>query len=190
MTPFADVDDLRSWLQEPDLDAAAATLALAAATAHIQGATGQTISAVAGDVVVFDGIDDQWLVLPQRPVTAVSAVAVNGVALAPGDWTLSGSRIYRYTGWNRVLTVGGWGRTPTLISVTYDHGYDPVPDDVVGAALGIAAELASNPDGLIAEDIDDYRRRWAESASPAAQMLLDGVVRRYGVRARSVRLSR
>lgn len=192
MDPLADLADLRAWMQDPTLDAGTAAVVLAAASGTVRGQTGQDFSLVTDDTIVLDGVDDEWLGLPQRPVTAVSAVSINGAALAVGGWTLSGSRIYRYNGWNHALVVASansYGRAPTLVTVTYDHGYAVIPDDVKAVTLAVAADIAGNPAGLIAETIDDYT--WRRSETPegtATQMLLAAVIRRYGVGARSVRL--
>jgi hypothetical protein len=194
MDPLADVAELRAWLQDPNFDGGTAAVVLAAASGTVRGQTGQDFSLVTGDTVVLDGSEDDWLYLPQRPVTAVSAVDINGAALPVGGWTLSGSRIYRYNGWNHAMVLASsnsYGRAPTLITITYDHGYATIPDDVKAATLAVAADIAGNPAGLIAETIDDYT--WRRSETPegtATQMLLAAVVRRYGVGARSVRLHR
>jgi hypothetical protein len=178
-------------MQDPALDAGLAGLQLAVASGRVRAEVGQDFTAVTDDTVVLDGVGDQWLALPQRPVTAVTAVTVNDVAQDATSWTLSADRLYRRCGWDRGDTdVYGYG--PTLVSVTYDHGYAVIPDDVKGVTLMLASDLISNPQGLTAEDIDDYKWRRSESATattPAAT-LMAAVVRRYGARSRSVRLVR
>jgi hypothetical protein len=192
MDLLAPVEDLQAWLQDPGLDPATAAVALAAASGVVRGRTGQDFTAVVADTVVLDGMEDQWLTLPQRPVTAVTAVAINGVTQGALSWWLSGSRLYRWRGWNRALVSSAstaFGLAPTLITVTYDHGYDEIPDDVKGAVLAIAADIVTNPAGLVSENIDDYTWRRSESpAGTAAGVLLAAVVRRYGTRVRTVRL--
>lgn len=196
--PFATIADLRVWLQDPVLDSAAATLFLAAATAAIQAATGQDFTYLAGDVVTLIGDDDRWLTLPQRPVIAVSAVSIDGTAQTAAGWRLAGARLWRYSGWGYggALVANSShsydGRAPTAVTVTYNHGYVTIPEDVRTATLAVAADIASNPGGLLSETIDDYTWRRSESATgTAAGLLLAGVVRRYGAStARSVRVDR
>lgn len=193
MDLLATSEDLRAWMQDPDIDEATATVVLAAASGHVRGAVGQDLSLTWGDTVVLDGVAEQWLSLPQRPVIAVTAVTINGATVPSADWTLSGSRLYRWAGWNRVLVMTAstsYGRAPTLVAVTYDHGYPEIPDDIKGATLAMAADILANPTGLLSENIDDYTwRRSDTTTGTAAGMLLRDVVRRYGVRARSVRLA-
>lgn len=197
-SPFALPAELATWLGDPDLDATAATMFLAAATATVVSETGQDFHYVAGDVVTLIGDDDRWLLLPQRPVVAVSAVSVDGTAQTAASWTLAGSRLWRHCGWGSAyggLSVanGTWsgGCAPTAVTVTYDHGYVTIPADVKAATLAVAADMASNPAGLLSESIDDYTwRRSDTAAGAAAGLLLATVVKRYGASgARSVRLS-
>lgn len=186
MEPLATVEELRLWVQDPALDAATATVLLVAASAQVRAATGQDFTAVSGDTIVLDGVEGEWLALPQRPVTAVSSVAINDTTLDASGWTLSGNRIYRWHGWQG--QTSSWG--PTLVTVTYDHGYVEIPDDVRSATLALAADMLANPQGLTDEQIDDYRwRRDAQAAAAApSQALLAAVVRTYRGTARSVRL--
>lgn len=188
MDPLAPVADLKTWLQDPGLDDAYAYLMLTVASGQVRAACGQDFTAVAGDTVTLDGTSEEWLALPQRPVTAVTAVEVNGVAVDATSWTLSSHRLYRRGGWDRGYYTA---TAPPLVSVTYDHGYAVIPDDVAAATLAIAAEIVANPQGLTAEDIDDYKwRREGGGATAPSATLLDAVIRRYAPRARSVRLGR
>lgn len=196
MDPLASVEELvllALHAQGVVLDEDYAGLVLSFASGTVRAETGQDFTAVTDDELVLDGIGEAWLTLPQRPVTAVSSVSVNGTELAATEWTLSGNRLYRHGGWNRAYVSGNssWpGRAPTVLTVVYDHGYAVVPDDVRAATLMVAAEMVANPQGLTAEDIDDYRWRRSDSApSPAADALAT-LVRRYNPRARSVRLAR
>jgi len=49
----------------------------------------------------------------------------------------------------------------STLSVTYDHGYSPVPDVIVAVCRRMALRAFLNPTGLISEDvaIDDYTRK-------------------------------
>ena len=96
LSPFATAAELAATVQAP-VDAAAAELALASASAVIRKWTRQTITRVADDVVRLRVIDPCELVLPQRPVVSVSEVKVNALVLT--DWVLSGDRLLRTGGW-------------------------------------------------------------------------------------------
>jgi len=117
--PFATAQELAQLLGlvVPD-DLARWQMVLELASAEIRGHTGQTLSEVTGDVVVFEPTWSQTLYLPERPVTAVTLVTVEAVATT--DYRLLDERkIVRGSDPN-VLTSLSWSRGAT---VTYTHGY-------------------------------------------------------------------
>lgn len=194
---LASPSDLASFLQE-DVDTATATLLMETATGIIQATVGQRIVQVIDDVVVLDleACDRSlWLDLPQRPVTAVSAVMVGATAVPSGDYAvqLSRGRLWRRTGW-KLATTMSW-LAPSTVTVTYTHGY-PAGDQRLQAARQAALSLASsayaNPSGATREQIDDYQVAYEAmsarmDAAPALQTLLR---RRYGRPAGSVQLAK
>ncbi|MGH2374665.1 MAG: hypothetical protein ACRDIC_14515, partial [bacterium] len=78
--PFATATEFFEWtgLQVPD-DMARIQALLDAASAKIRRYTGQILSEVTADVVVVQPSDRPVLILPERPVTAVTTVLVSGV---------------------------------------------------------------------------------------------------------------
>ena len=118
---------------------------LASASAVIRKYTGQTLSQVVGDVVTIQPMYSlttgqafplpgaaygQVILLPQRPVTAVSIVA-NSVSVTAFVFTSSG--IVSRTDGN------GW---PYGATVTYTHGFDELSDEYA-AIKNICLEAAS-----------------------------------------------
>ena len=133
--PFASVAEFAIYLQREltpaEIDAA--DLLLAIATANIRrAADNQTISLVLGDTHTVRTTAPA-IVVPQRPVLTVDAV------------TLDGNPVTTYT-WDGDDTIVGAGRG--LVSVTYSHGYEPIPDDVKGLCLDIAARGFLTPHGV------------------------------------------
>jgi len=157
LPPFATAAELAATVQAP-VDAAAAELALASASAVIRKWTRQTITRVADDVARLRVIDCDELVLPQRPVVSVSEVKVNALVL--NDWVLSGDRLLRMGGWRYLPGTSSYP-DPGIVQVTYTHGWDEVPDDVRAVCLDLAASTVSNPGMLRQESIDDYSRTLA-----------------------------
>lgn len=158
MPSFASPDDLAALLKKPFTaqEREQALRLLAGATARIRAVTDQWISEVEGDVWVTDAPADRVLWLPQRPVSTVTQVLVDGVAVT--DWRLRGSRLVRSCAW-----WDGCGPVPEL-QVTYTHGYkdgDERLDLAVDACMAFAAAARSNPDGLKSESIDDYTRAFS-----------------------------
>lgn len=106
--------------------------ALAAASARFRAAVRHHVSHVDDDTVVLDGTGSESLLLPHSPVTAVSAVVVEG-----SDVT---EQVQRSTE-GMLRYPGGFPDTLGAVSVTYSHGYDPVPDEIADVVLS-AAETA------------------------------------------------
>lgn len=157
LPPFATAADLAAVMQS-SVDAAAADLALASASAVIRRWTRQTITHVVDDVAQLRIIDCDQLVLPQRPVELVSQVMVNALVL--NDWVLSGDRLLRTGGWRYLPGTSSYP-DPGIVEVTYTHGWDEIPDDVRGICLDLASATLSNPAMLRQESIDDYSRTFA-----------------------------
>lgn len=192
MTMLATVEGLRSLLKE---DAAGltdddATLLVELATGAVQAAARQNLVRTTDDTITLMGTQDQWLDLPQGPVTAVTAVAIDGVAVTVGtDYKRFGARLWRRRGWARC-------DEPSEVTVTYTHGYedwDPKLGLARSAVLTVAARMFANPIGATGLSIDDYSQQFSGSSnSDLSGMVpahLQAVLRRtYGPRARMVRI--
>lgn len=183
-------EDLASLLEQ-DLDAYKATMLVECATAVVQATCGQPpqrLVAVAADEVELVGLAGAWLDLPQRPVTAVTAVEVDGEALtADTDFKVVGSRLWRSAGW-----ISTWGE-PTLVAVTYDHGYAGGHQSLQlarAATLSLIKGVYGNPDGAVRVAIDDYSAAYeAMSAQMDASPFLVARLRsQYGRPAGMVRV--
>lgn len=84
------------------------------------------------------------VVLPQRPVIDVTEVLVDG--LPPTDWWWRDDRVYL----PRILWRHGQHRPPRA-SVTYEHGFDPIPGNVSTIVLQSAARVLVNPSQIRSE---------------------------------------
>src|SRR5690606_41864707 len=85
-------------------------------TAVVQGEVRQRL-VQATDTISLVGTTESWLPLPERPVTEVSSVSLDGQPI--DDWQLHGSRLWRPDGW------AASAYEPTTVEVTYTHGYPP-----------------------------------------------------------------
>lgn len=152
MADLATLGDLTAVLQRTpaDLDEQAdMEAALARASAYVRRYTRQHIEQVS-ETITLDGVHGQWLFLPQRPVTAVASVVVDGTTLVADDdyrWSADGT-LYR--------VAATWAAYPRGISVTYTHGYATIPEDVVGVTATLAARQFDNPQGVRSETLDQY----------------------------------
>lgn len=156
---LATPEDLASLLQQ-DLDASTANLLLELATAKVQRAAGGQRILDVSDTAVIDVTDwcDPFLALPQRPIRAVTAVLLDGVAIT--DWALRSQMLWRAVGWMQSFDP------PSQVTVTYDHGYLA---DSQGLQLARDSTLAlarlgyGNPSGAESEAIDDYKVTFADA---------------------------
>lgn len=162
---FAEVSELNDFVNT-DVPEGTARLLLELVTAEVQGYTGQTISAVTGDVVTLLPVGETVLFLPELPVTAVATVVVDGTALVVTDdymWTPAG-----------VLTrrSNNWGVIPSSVVVTYSHGYAEIPGDIKLVCLQAAARALENPSGAVSEQVDgDYAVTYPHVAASAGAQL-------------------
>lgn len=157
------------------IDGDRAAMLLDIATETIRGETGQTISLVEDDEVTLVGAWGRCLVLPQKPVTDVSAVSIDGTALTSDQysWTRPGF-LWLPRGWTLTADTAfdtgtaHWGGPDLEVVVTYTHGVDPVPGFVRNICLAIAARMLANPDGVLAEQIDGYSVTYDRSSGGAS----------------------
>jgi hypothetical protein len=171
MALYASAAELASYLQK-DLDTATATLVLESASARF--AREAETAWTATNVTYTDTVDGSTtIVLPYRPVVAVSEVRINGVAIT--GWTLRNGVLYRTAGFGY---VHAW--PPDEVGVDLTYGYATVTDDVRGAVLEMAAQAYEIPVGaLISETIDDWAVRYATTGggvqlTPSAAALAAG----------------
>lgn len=161
-----------------------ATILLEVATGIVQGEVGQILVEVVGDEVGILGTTDSWLALPERPVTEVTSVELDGDLIT--DYQVYGSRLWRTDGW------AATSYEPSKVTVTYDHGY-PEGDrglELARSAVLVLAAGSAAGSGVLRESIDDYRVAYQEMATrmEAAPHMRKALRRRYGRGAGLVRL--
>jgi hypothetical protein len=159
---LATAADLRNLLDETEesLSNDKADVVLRIASSAVRMAARQHITAVVGDTVTMIGDPGQWLDLPQRPVTAVTSVKIDGAVVT--DFKVFGTRLWRRCGWE--TTCG----EPSAVEVVYSHGYEAW-DDKLGYASGItltlAAKLYSNVVGAVGMSIDDFTLQFTQTST-------------------------
>jgi hypothetical protein len=86
--------------------------------------------------------------LPQRPVTDIAAVRINGVETS--DWWQDGSELLlRSAVWDQPPAA----HRPPQVTVTYTHGWDEVPGDIKAIVLQAANRVLVNPSGIRSETV-------------------------------------
>lgn len=208
---LATVADLASYLKQ-DVDTSTATLLIECATAVVQECcAGQRIVQVVGDTAAILGTTDSWLDLPQRPVTAVASVTLDGNLLTVNtDYTRFGNRLWRRHGWQtnigwpwdwpfyganpRALIPAGYPlQEPSAVTVAYTHGYATGAQELQmarSAVLSLAAGVYTGTPGAVSESIDDYSISYEAMAArmESAPFLKAALNKKYGRRAGLVRI--
>lgn len=199
---FASTDDFAAMLgislTANEEDRATTLLALASGLIR-EAANGQTISLVTDDVYTRKGTTDQRILLPQRPVVAVSSVTLDGAALtADSDWYLDGDELVRRTATLVTPAVleaetlsAGFGYEWQTLEITYTHGFETIPNLVRTIALEAVVRAWVNPGRLIQQTVAGTETTFAPYADPPRGLLLTkteirAIRRKFGSRGGSV----
>lgn len=167
------------------LDEPTAVLLIEGATAVVQEAAGgQRILQVIDDVATLVGSYASELNLPQLPVTAVSAVLLDGTPVTAGV-AGSGTRTYRKVG-NSLWRGCGWQSyrgEPSEAVITYTHGYPPEHQELAYArdvVLMLAAAAEANPTSAGSVKIDDFAAAYDAASRQMTDSLRNSLLRKYG----------
>ena len=198
LAPLAVTDDVSALLGRslaPD-ELTGVLRLLTMASGVVRRYTRQLLTFVANDTATLPGSWGASVSLPQRPVTAVHSVTVNGRTLEPGayqwdrDGELSvssgsfapdygsaagGSALWGPAGSIGNPTAGGpsWSGPSAVITVSYDHGFDEIPQDVVNEVAGMVASQIATPMGILKEDIGGYKVAYQRSAGGGMTLTAD-----------------
>ena len=196
LAPLAVTDDVAAILQRAltTSEIIYATRLLAIASAMVRRYTRQDLTTVAGDIITLPGTWGHTIMLPQRPVTAVTSVVINGATPAFASWKLLYDELFIGTGsfqpdygsslwggpsglWGPAGSMTGpqatgasWQGPQVGVTITYDHGYAATPDDITNEVAGMAALQMSSPVGINNEQVGGYKVAYAQS--PVGGMLL------------------
>lgn len=188
---LASATDLQDYLQQT-VDANTSALILDMATGVIQAYTRQQLEYVQNDTVDLTPMEGR-LVLPERPVVDVTAVA----GLSTGDWTLVRDTIYPgpvyIHDWelDDILTSNvTW--TPLwkpTVQVTYSHGFQSIPNDLKALCLSVAARLYANPTSIESEMIGQTSTRYSQKGGLALTDVEKQLANRYKSTVRTMRIT-
>jgi len=172
MSPLASPSDLADRLGRAltAQEQARAAALLEDASALVRSYTGRSFEHVADDVKVLR-VSSGRIVLPDTPVTDVSrVVAVSGRDDVPdivlADWEWDGIDSIRLGDGSCIINVPElwWDDDgyPGTYRVTYSHGYQQVPADVVAVVCGMVLRTLTAPTmagGVTSETIGSYSYR-------------------------------
>jgi hypothetical protein len=139
---WGDTVGLGDWTGDDLTGDPTADLKLSAARGVVTQLLGYDPRRVVDDTETFY-THGQNIFLTGRPVTAISAVTVDGNTVNTADYhfTADGAVTRTFGYWSDPRAVG-------LTTVTYTHGYDPVPDDLVALLYEVAAAMLSDDSGV------------------------------------------
>jgi hypothetical protein len=191
MGDFISSTQLAAYLQA-DLDSTSADLAIRVAEGLVRGYCRQTISEVSTTAVLPVQLGDAgyYVDLPERPVSTVTTVEVNGTAYAAGvDYQVDGSRI-----WLADVTSSADDFAPVdTAEVTYTHGWAAIPDDVIAVTLSVSGRVYDNPRGMRMESVEGYTYTRGGAGDDILGATLSreerAVLNRYRVTAAAVRVA-
>lgn len=164
MANFADVGDVANFLQlaiETPEQLAAVNRALVEATAAIKNYCRQEIELVEDDEVTLDvAAGRRRLFLPELPVVSVSEVVENEETLVVTDNYQLGQHGILHRAGGRA-----WYAGIQVVTVTYTHGYEDIPDDIVAVCTraaarayqaGLKAADAEGVPGVASKSLGDF----------------------------------
>lgn len=163
LAPLATIADLtaRGVTVDPSETTVVNTY-LDVASTIVRDAAGSPVSEVIS-TVTLEGVAATRLFLPGQPVTAVSDVEIDMVAVT--DYRLTNGALWRSQGWTGLCE-------PSAVTLTMTHGLDPVPADIVDMVCRMAAQalLAFRggdpaPRQVTSERIGDYAVTYADTES-------------------------
>lgn len=162
-----------------EAEALQATSLIEIVEASIESEAGVSFTPVVDDNIVIQADGHGIIELNKRPVTDVSYVAdVNGNEIL--SWEFDGlSTIYNLY-------------PLQVVHLTYSHGFDTVPRDIRGVALGASSRVMYNPSGLRQETVGAISVTYPGIGGEAGTINFSTLERRilsnYAYQARSMRL--
>jgi hypothetical protein len=193
LAPFISRDDLADIFGDPSIATSdAGQIAVDSACDTCRNEAEQTFNEVTDDEVTLDGPGRDALLLPERPVTEVSEVSVNGVVVT--NYVLNGNGVLFRKGTDPIIDYSDWAWLPKLIwpvgrqniVVTYTHGYadDLFPREVRIVALRVAERIFKQPTsaGITSETLGSYSVSYATSQASQQDILTQGeknILRKY-----------
>lgn len=162
-----------------EAEALQATALIDIVEASIESEAGVSFIPVIDDSITIQADGHGIIELNKKPVTNVSHIAdVNGEEIL--SWEFDGlSTIYNLY-------------PLQVVHLTYSHGFDTVPRDIRGVALGAASRVMYNPSGLRQETVGAISVTYPGIGGEAGTINFSTLERRilgnYAYQARSMRL--
>ena len=158
MANLATLDQLSAYLGEtlPANDPSG-LLMLQIASGMVRDYLHQDIDYKANEVVTLDPLNGSYVLLPQLPVVDVTKLEI----YVDGAWSIVASGFYTVSrAMGMIAGKPGNGidfpSDPETWRVTYSHGYETVPDTIIGVVCGVAARAYTEPTSVSSESLGGY----------------------------------
>jgi hypothetical protein len=154
--PLATVSDLEAYLNKEFADETIAEFALDIASDLVRNYVGHSISKILNDTVVLDGSGTQILMLPAAPINGIDIIEIDGEILS--------NTKYKWSKKGYVIRTDGllWPSNPGSIEIIYNHGYDTIPNAIVGIVCSLAGRITEGQSGIKQESIGSYSVTYAD----------------------------
>jgi hypothetical protein len=173
-----------------DYDTADVTEALSWAQSFVESYCNRTFDLVTDDVVVIDPYSHSAM-LPSVPVVEVTLVE----GYIPGDGGMAWTELtnffvkndtgllYDTTGLPGTIWPGcySWPWLPGSLRVTYTHGYDPIPNAVLDAAVRLATQWLENKGLRVQLKVGDIEERFNGSSGVTLNAMDQGILDQYSI---------
>jgi hypothetical protein len=154
MAELASIDELEARLRV-EFDAAekdAAKKLIELASGLVQRAARQTIAEVKDDELRMRGSREFAIRLPERPITSIKSVTLDGTELNADDFYIDGADLVRRRGTVADISDGsrcliGWGNPDVEMMVVYTHGWalKDIPAAIKAVVLESVTRVWVNP---------------------------------------------
>lgn len=158
MNPLATVEDLEAYLGRTFDDPTSAELAIDIASDIIRTYCGHSITKILNDNIFIDGNGTDTILLPAAPVNGIDLIEIDGELLETTKYK------YSKKGWVKRIDKNIFPNTPNSIEIIYNHGYDTIPDAILGVVLALAGRITDGSSGIKQETIGSYSVTYADPA--------------------------
>jgi hypothetical protein len=176
------LDNVKSWLSPPLTTTADDTLLTGLITAtsqFIQTWLNRQIATTAY-VETRDGNGGERMAFANSPVTAVSSVTIDGLAIAPASDAVTRGYVFSPT----MLYLQGWRFTPGFqnVVVSYNAGYESTPPEIAQACVELVCLRYKERDriGQVSKNLAGEVVAFTQKDMPAdVQTLIDQYRRNF-----------
>lgn len=143
------------------------------ASRRFRAAVRRPITAVDDDRIVLDGGGRTSILLPSAPVRAVSEVLVDGTP-AEVEWSTDGMM--------RLKSGAAFPDRLGNVEITYSHGFETIPEDIIAVITDVAVGRASTVRGLTSQQVGGISLSYGRDEQQGVTQAWVDAVERWRIR--------